>query len=702
MNRMLRNLAIVVILVSFGCLADRETRPPITTGTLFGEMVDLQGLTYFPGPAFKTVQYSSYDRRSVLPDGPDWFANSDGFGGEPTPNFEEVLVEPGEEGVGEYLIAGVEGPGAIVRLWSAAIEGEVRLYIDDLEVPVYDGPALDFFHRFYDSFPEIEEINTERFRQTVYQRDSCYTPIPFAEGMRLIWIGDIRKIHFYHVGVRLYERGTPVISFKREDIRKYKDIIDRVTAVLLNPDEEIGADAEISPVTFQEILGPSQRSEVIILSGPQAVKIFSVRLHAEDIERALRQTVMLIRFDGASRPQVECPVGDFFGAAPGINPYFSLPFSVKPDGTMVSRFVMPFKESFHLSFENFGGQTVRIEGSICPQEYVWIEGSSMCFRARWRVDHGLIASGTDVQDLPFLIASGTGVYVGSVSYLLNPNDVPTPYGSWWGEGDEKVFIDAERVPSTFGTGSEDYYNYSWSSPDIFYFAFCGQPRNDGPGNRGFVANYRWHILDALPFQAGIRFAMELKSHERTPGLSYARIGYHYALPGITDDHLSITPEDVRPLELPRGWQPAARMGARNSVFFQAERIVDSSRRTHLSKDRLWAEEILLVWTPQKQGETKSFFFTVGQSGNMRLHIVLALTPQSGKVSFFVDGTQAVLSSKQEILDLYRPFRKLLRNYTFPVSEFSAGRHALTMRFEGAGSQIENPEVGVDFLWVQKQ
>ena len=28
-----------------------------------------------------------------------------------------------------------------------------------------------------------------------------------------------------------------------------------------------------------------------------------------------------------------------------------------------------------------------------------------------------------------------------------------PRGGWWGEGDEKFFVDGEKFPSTFGTGS---------------------------------------------------------------------------------------------------------------------------------------------------------------------------------------------------------------------------------------------------------
>ena len=154
------------------------------------------------------------------------------------------------------------------------------------------------------------------------------------------------------------------------------------------------------------------------------------------------------------------------------------------------------------------------------------------------------------QDMPFVVANGTGVYVGTAIMMLNPNDIPTPHGNWWGEGDEKVFVDGEARPSTFGTGSEDYFNYSWSAGDIFFYPYCGQPRNDGPANRGFVSNHRWQIVDRLPFEERIAFYMELYSHEPTPGFSYARIGYHYGRPGLIDDSVGITQEDVRPLKYP--------------------------------------------------------------------------------------------------------------------------------------------------------
>jgi len=87
----------------------------ITTATLLSEMIELERLASQSPNNYRTLQFTSYDRRSVNPDKPLWFANSDGFGGEPIPGFEKVLKQPGEDGIGEYLICVVTGPGAIVK-----------------------------------------------------------------------------------------------------------------------------------------------------------------------------------------------------------------------------------------------------------------------------------------------------------------------------------------------------------------------------------------------------------------------------------------------------------------------------------------------------------------------------------------------------------------------------------------------------------
>ncbi|NIM52870.1 MAG: DUF2961 domain-containing protein [Gemmatimonadales bacterium] len=687
-------------ILAAGCGPVERPGDTVTTGSLYEEMIDMVGLTKFPEPAYRTIQYSSYDRRSRVPGGPDWFANSDGFGNEPVPGFEAVLREPDEEGIGQYLMADVAGPGALVRLWTAAIEGTVQLWLDGRSEPVYDGPANDFFHKPLDSFPQSADLHRASLERTLYQRDAAYAPIPFARRLRLVWTGDLARVHFYQLEVRKYAPGTRVVTFSPEDLSTYRETIDRVTAALADPDANLPPRSQSDARAIAVELQPGEAEDALSLEGPAALERLELKLEAPQISRALRQTVLHIHFDDHPWGQVQSPLGDFFGAAPGINPYQSLPFTVLPDGTMISRFVMPFERSLKIRLENLGNQPVAVTGSAHPVAYDWDAERSMHFRARWRVDHDLIADPAAVQDLPFLVAHGQGVYVGTTSILLNPSPIPTPYGNWWGEGDEKVFVDDDLRPSLFGTGSEDYYNYSWSSPDIFALPYCGQPRNDGPGNRGFVTNYRWHVLDPLPFAQSIRFYMELYSHERTPGLSYARIGYHYARPGVADDHTAIMPNDVRALRLPEGWMPAARMGARNSVFYQAEELL-RGLRLPIQSGRLYAGERLPVWRPTARGDVLRLRVPVIAEGEYRIHFVARLDPNGGTAQVKWDGEPAQLTAGTSTVDLHRPHRTLLRNYTLRQQQLTAGTHILEYVFDGAAPGVRRPEFGIDFVWVQE-
>ena len=153
-------------------------------------------------------------------------------------------------------------------------------------------------------------------------------------------------------------------------------------------------------------------------------------MDAGDLNSALRNTLMDIAFDGASDSQVQSPLGDFFITAPGINPYESLPFTVKGDGWMICRLVMPFRDSVSMKIKNLGNEEIRIQGNIHTADFEWKEGESMHFRARWRIDHDLVASHESPFDLPYLLANGRGVVIGAAAMLMNPTSVPTSNGNW--------------------------------------------------------------------------------------------------------------------------------------------------------------------------------------------------------------------------------------------------------------------------------
>ncbi len=276
-----------------------------------------------------------------------------------------------------------------------------------------------------------------------------------------------------------------------------------------------------------------------------------------------------------------------------------------------------------------------------------------------------------------------------------PDVVPSSWGNWWGEGDEKIFVDDDESPSTFGTGSEDYFNYAWSSSRTSSpIAFCGQPRNDGPANRGFVTNHRWQIVDAIPFHERFDFFMELFSHEPVPGFSYARIAYHYGVPEIVDDHMPLTDRDVELPRLPDTWMPVPRKYTEGTTFFQAEDIVEGEPSLSFAEGPLWAGGRLLVWRPARVGEELGLTLQVAEEGEYNIAVTAARRPGAGSFSASVDGVPLDLNGSPGPVALSVPHRTLSRNFKSQSVNLGSGAHTLKLRSEGPG------DIGVDFVWLR--
>ena len=97
--------------------------------------VGCEAIARFPDPAYTCKQFSSYDRRSTTPDNADtWFANHDV---DQYLRVEEVKTADGKARK-EWVMADMDGPGALVRIWSANPAGNIRIYLDQAEKPAGD------------------------------------------------------------------------------------------------------------------------------------------------------------------------------------------------------------------------------------------------------------------------------------------------------------------------------------------------------------------------------------------------------------------------------------------------------------------------------------------------------------------------------------------------------------------------------------
>jgi hypothetical protein len=112
---------------------------------------------------------------------------------------------------------------------------------------------------------------------------------------------------------------------------------------------------------------------------------------------------------------------------------------------------------------------------------------------------------------------------------------------WWGEGDEKFFVDGEVFPSTFGTGSEDYVGYAWAAEPpfpTFDSPYACQPFVALDGN-GHTSVSRFHICDDVPFQTRFEGYIEKYKGNMWEGGNlclYAATAYWYQKPGGNDPY----------------------------------------------------------------------------------------------------------------------------------------------------------------------
>lgn len=523
--------------------------PAVSLSSLLEEMTDREAVTRWPAPAYTCQQASSHDRRKQDPaDAAGWHSNVDHG------QFIRTEVNQGRR---EWVIMEGTGPGAITRFWTPLEPSKesaiIRFYLDGAPEPAITARFNDLFRGcgfVRPPFAFVAWNETDLRDQAKAPRQGArgvagdlYLPIPFAQGCRITL--DLAPF-YYVINYRLYESGTAVETFTRGRYEAAKATLKRVGDLLAAP---------LEPATGpdrQATLAPGGELALELPGGPGAVRGLRVRIDPREAPQALRSTIVEADFDGEAT--VWCPLGEFFGPGARLNPVQDWWRTAGPDGTFTARWVMPYQRSGRLALRNAGATPVSLTLAAAASPRPW-DGRSLYFHARWRGQSGLPTR--PQSDWNYLEAEGRGLYVGDTLTVFSP------VAPWYGEGDERIFIDGEKTASHIGTGTEDYYGYAWGMAGFFNSPFIAMPQRDavGQGNwRGYTTTSRVRPLDAIPWRSGIRHNMEIW-HWADTRVDYA-VGTFFYSAGGKHNRPPQPAEVARPLrETPAGATPLRIAGA---------------------------------------------------------------------------------------------------------------------------------------------
>lgn len=387
-----------------------------------------------------------------------------------------------------------------------------------------------------------------------------------------------------------------------------------------------------------------------------------------------QELMLRIFWDGNPRPAVEAPVGDFFANCFGRrSAVVSVPIVVEGGDSYNAFWRMPFRKSARIEIENQSKKPL----SLLYYNIDWIALDALpadtpYFYAQYRQEYP-VQSG---RDYVLLETTGKGHYVGTVlgARMRSP--------AWFGEGDEKIYLDGETKPSIWGTGTEDYFLSAWglAQTSTPYF---GVPYYDQTTIDGHTSAYRWHLSDPIVFNTGIKVTLEHMgwiAQDENPAYQstswnereddYASVAFWYQTGEPTFGERAPGAEARRLPSL-------ARVSARASALADRLRHGAGDVQTRATVDGGIDGHQVLVYRPAREiGGWLELPIEVGAKEPLRLSISGERRPDGGRYQAFLNGTAV-----GPVLDFYAEEREARE---FPLLDFWPDPGTYTVKLEAVG------------------
>jgi len=675
----------------------------LTYSDLCARYTDMQHLATLPPDGEIGGLASSYDRSSQYDATKDqyihWDANADGSG---------IVREEGTE----QVLADIKGCGCIWRIWSAAQgQGHVKIYLDGSSTPVTDMPFNDYTDHRKDFMHGWSNLSYSHAGETSEGEGNnydpggnTYIPIPFKTSCKIVGDkgtgkdDDSKWGQYFHFTYTLFPSGTDVPDFQYPYTDEETKALDALNTALgatqrgADPAPLPGQKDQKSTVT----VAPGQVATAITVQGAGAITNLKIKVpmpeYAEPQRAFLRQLTIRITWDGQAQPAVWSPLGDFFGYLGGAGKFATLPVGLSDDGTFYAHWYMPFAKSAKIEIGNDGPSPITLDVAASVAPLTKPIDSLGRFHAKWHRDANLIARKDRFPDWPMVNTQGRGRFVGTMLHVWNPN------GGWWGEGDEKFFVDGEKFPSYFGTGSEDYFGYAWGGAGRWVRAFHAQILNEN--NNGHVDDQRWLIADNVPFHNSFEGDIEKympntlpdpANHPFDPISLFATVAYWYLSTDGTDPYTEI-PVDQRV----GYWTSNASYhepGVIEAESMELAKWTQNNIRNEGmwgawpgalkgTKEGAWSNNRQLAWDPLNLQDHLDLKLPVDKTGNYQVIVRPTKAPNYGIFQFGVDGKN--IGSP---VDLYNKDIVPGDPVTLGTVQLTAGDHVLNITPTGKNPAI---------------
>jgi len=208
-------------------------------------------------------------------------------------------------------------------------------------------------------------------------------------------------------------------------------------------------------------------------------------------------------WDGAKKPAVSAPFGDFFGTGLGRMAKFQSALFASPEGRSFNCFApMPFRTGMKIVVTNEGAADLGalyydVDYTVGDRH---VE-NALYLHAHWRRENPTVLK-RDFEILPRV--EGAGRFLGANLGVIA--DQQLYFKSWWGEGEVKVFVDGDRrLPTLCGTGTEDYIGTGYGQG---FYAHLYEGCHVADHDRMQYCFYRYHVPDPVYFRRDCRVTIQ--------------------------------------------------------------------------------------------------------------------------------------------------------------------------------------------------